>query len=267
MEKLNLRRMELSLTNGGLNEHATNQANAFKFRHVYKVPLGETKKSVYISAKDDKGRLVSLSSTDVEINARYQFLMYSVILEFPDHLDSGLEQNSEVKADMSVKQGGDVFYNRGWKTESIRTNPSSTPGSQPVITWRLPNSNFSREIASLDENIEIDLNLSEQDGIDGSGSSILETGWAIITAPFKAAQWVYEAVPSGFDGSNRLNQTGMPLKIHPDTTIGSTLSNKATVVYEIGTREGRIIANFSYDLKLIVPANPASGPTPMNSMN
>lgn len=257
VEKVNLRGMQSTIN----DEHATNQSNAFKFRHVYKAPLGETKKSVQISARNNSGRLVSLSATEVDINARYKFSMYSVILEFPDHLDSAVEQNSEVEGHMVVKQGGDVFYNRAWGPENIYT------GGKIKFNWNLPNTHFSREIAHLDQHIEIDLNLAELDGIDGSGSGALEFAWDVITAPFEAAKWTYEALSQGFDPSNSLNLSGMPLKIHPDTTIGSNIADKATVIYEIGNREGRIIAHFSYDLKLIIPANPASGATPMNSIN
>ncbi|MFK5947430.1 MAG: hypothetical protein QM500_01510, partial [Methylococcales bacterium] len=84
VQTVTLRGIKSSIT----NENTTNQSNAFKFSHVYKVPLEEPKKIVTISAKDSNGRVSSVSSTEVNINARYKFLMYSVVLAFPDHLDS-----------------------------------------------------------------------------------------------------------------------------------------------------------------------------------
>ena len=263
VETLNLLGMNVKSTTA--NEHQTNQSDAFKFRHVYKTPLDGTKKMVTISARNFSGRVVSVSSTEVDINARYKFSMYSVILEFPDHLDSSFESHSEIEGHMLVKQGGEAFYNRRWK-KSVLTAPSVPTTNN--IEWKLPQSHLSREIARLDDYFEIYLSLKEIDGV-GKSSSTLEFVWGVVTAPFKGAQYVYEALSSvtSFDGSNWPNRAEMPLKIHPETTIGSNNSNRATVIYSMGTKEGNIIAHFSYDLKLIVPANPASGPSPVMSMN
>lgn len=238
----------------GSNNNEISQ-NTYRLQHVYKKPF-QGSYLIYAVGNDAQGRKASDAISFTDINPRYKFSFYSLILEFPDHLDSSFEQNSEIIAHMTVSQGGNEFFDHKWK-KSVTTNPSLGPlpgEASHNPEWRIINSNFARNISDSDEPIKIVLKLDEEDGI-GSSSSILKGIYDVVTAPGRAIQWVAGGVE--FDGSNG---DDMPILIHPRATLRSqsSIKNSALVVYNIGTKEGKIVAHFSYDLKLIVPVDSAS---------
>ncbi len=221
--------------------------NTYRFQHIYKQPF-QGSYLIHAVGTDAQGYKASDAISYTDINPRYQLSFYSIILKFPDHLDSIFEENSEVKAKFIVKQGEQTLIDKTWE-KNVRTGGSriaieNEPGGRAIFaSWRIEESIFSREVLYFDDPINIELKLSETDYSDGG---ILES---IITAPGRALQKLWTSFPVKFDGRN----TGqMPFSIQPNGNSNS-FSGSHSVIYGIGTNEGEIIAEFTYDLKLIVP--------------
>ena len=240
VEVINLSKLRLLSPMPGDNQ----KPNTLKFQHVYRAPFDYGRKIIIAVTKDSEGKK-SYDTIVVEVEQRYKLSFYSIILEFPDHLDSSFESFSEIEARMIASQGGTIFFSNNWK-DDVLTAPQIT--TDKPIQWRLNHSNFAREISYSDEPICIGLTLDEHDGIGDEGG-VLNTIWDIVSAPFRLLQYI-PLPPVEFDTSTVLNQTGIPLKIHPKTSINST---SATAVFKIPDNEGKIYATFNYDLNLIVP--------------
>lgn len=245
VETITLKGIRSTITEENTTDFAS---RVYKFKHIYKAPINNINKRISIVAKDDMGRNSSASTKDLTLNPRYKLSFYSVILKFPDHLDSIFEENSEIKAELVVRQGAQTLINKTM-TKDVRTGGSrisveNEPGQRPIFArWKIEESVFSREISYSDEPINIDLNLSE---IDFSDGGLFQS---IITAPGRLIQKFGEIAPSKFDGSN---SGRMPFTIHPNGAPNG-LSGTHRVIYKMGTNEGDIIADFAFDLKLIVP--------------
>lgn len=220
------------------------EPNTLKFQHVYRAPFDFGRKIIIAVTKDSEGKK-SYDTIVVELEQRYKLSFYSIILEFPDHLDSSFESISEVEARMIASQGGRIFFSNNWK-DDVLTAPQITTGKP--IQWRLNHSNFTREISYSDEPLSIGLTLNEHDGIGDEGG-VLNTIWDIVSAPFRLLQYI-PLPPIEFDTSVVLNPTGIPFQIHPKKSLNST---SATAVFKIPDNEGTVYATFNYDLSLIVP--------------
>jgi len=243
VEVINLLQLRLLSPRIGDNQ----EPNTLKFQHVYRTPFDHGRTIITAVTKDSAGRK-SFDVAVVELEQRYKLSFYSIILSFPDHLDSIFEQTSEVEARMLVSQAGtDFFINNNWKAD-VNTNPNIGLLPGETISWFLKGSNFSREISYSDEPISIDLKLEEHDGI-GEEGSVINKIWDIVSAPFRLLQYI-PLPPYEFDDTIILNPTEIPLKIHPRTSINST---SATAVFKIPNNEGKIYATFNYDLNLIIP--------------
>ena len=239
VEIINLSKLRLLSPKVGDNQ----EPNSLKFQHVYKAPFDNGRNIVTAVTKDLEGRK-SFDTVVVEVEPRYKLSFYSIILEFPDHLDSSFESISEVEARMIGSQGGRIFFSNNWK-DDILTAPSITTGDP--IQWRLDQSSFAREISYSDEPVYIGLTLTEHDGLGDEGG-LGNLVWDIVSAPFRLLQYI-PLPPLEFDTSTVINQTGIPLKIHPEISLNST---SATAVFEMPP-EGKIYATFNYELNLIVP--------------
>ena len=240
VEVINLSQLRLLSSKAAGNQ----EPNTLKFQHVYRPPLDSGRKIITAVTKDSEEKK-SYETIVVEVEQRYKLSFYSIILEFPEHLDSSFESISEVEARMIASQGGRIFFANNWK-DDVLTAPQISTGEH--IQWRLNHSNFVREITYSDEPICIGLSLVESDGFGDEGG-VLNTIWDIVSAFFRAFQYI-PLPPVEFDTSSVLNKTGMPFKIHPKTSLNS---NFATAVFQIPDNEGKVYATFNYDLNLIVP--------------
>ncbi|CAM3818678.1 hypothetical protein [Rheinheimera salexigens] len=240
VEVINLAKLRHSSPQAGGQQ----EPNTLKFQHVYRPPLDYGRKIIIAVTTDSEGKK-SYDTVVVEVVQRYKLSFYSIILEFPDHLDSSFESFSEVEARMIASQGGTIFFSNNWK-DDVLTAPQIITGKP--IQWRLNQSNFAREMSYSDEPICIGLTLEEHDGL-GEDGGVLNTIWEIVSAPFRLLQYI-PLPPIEFDTSTVVNKTGIPLKIHPKTSLSSS---SATAVFKIPNNEGKIYATFYYDLNLIVP--------------
>lgn len=222
------------------------EPNTLKIQHVYRAPFDYGSRFINAVAEDSEGRRSS-DSIVVDIERRYRLSFYSIILEFPHHLDSSFESFSEIEARMYAKHGGTVFFDKSWK-DDVLTAPQITTGAP--ITWRLNQSHFTRDISYSDAPIEIYFDMVEADGI-GEEGGIWNTIWDVLTFP----KYIFTLYPlstnPAFDSYDLPNQIDeMPLKIHPETSLNSTV---ATCVFRMPSDRGVVFARFNYELNLIVP--------------
>jgi hypothetical protein len=225
------------------------------FQYVFQAPGGS--KIIAADSLDVEGERVSISKT-VNVEARYKLSFYPVRLEFPEHLDSYLEEYSEIKAHMQASQGGNTFFDQTWR-KSIFTNDSSPIGSGGLAIgkWRIEASKFSREVLVTDSPIVIDFDLTEEDGVDGAGA-VVSVVYDFITGIARSVGKVIKNKGVKFNTSTeRINS------IHPnDNDAIGDKSHSVTrrIIYNVTdggvvvlSGEGKVFVDFSYDFKLIVP--------------
>jgi len=149
VEIINISKWRNTIVAGG----GSQDPNTLKFQHVYKSPLDFGRKIV-TAVTTDSARNKSNNTILIEVDRRYKLSFYQIVLEFPDHLDSVFETDSEIEARMSVWQDGIIFNSKTWRDDD-NTAPNITSGK--TVQWSLNQSHFSREISYSDEPIYFDL--------------------------------------------------------------------------------------------------------------
>jgi hypothetical protein len=241
---INLHQLRLiSLANG-----SAQAPNSLRVQHVYHEPFDRGQKLVVAVTTDNEGKK-AWDAVMVDTDPRFKLNFYSIVMEFPDHLDSIFEINSELDITLRAVQNSRIFFFNSWK-DSITTDPQFNIADP--IQWRLEGSHFSREISFNDEPIAVEITVDENDGI-GDPGSFINGVWDIVSAPFKGLHTIYDLAkdfPHEFDGSAPGEGFTFPrFIIHPSRDIYTFID------FRIGTfpEEGHVIARLSYELKLIVP--------------
>lgn len=238
VEVIDLYRLRIQSGNPGDSQ----EPNTLKFQHIYRAPFDYGRKIIVAITLDTQGKK-SFETAVVEVEQRFKFSFYSIILDFPEHLDSTFETDSELDVRMNAFQDHTIFFANNWKAD-ITTAPQITTGEP--IQWRLAQSSFSREISYSDEPIGVFLEIFEEDGL-GEEGGVLNFFWDVVTLPFRAFQNF--PFTGDFDTDSREDQTGYPLYFHPRIAHSTPL----TARYDMTDNEGKVIATFHYDLTLIVP--------------
>lgn len=113
--------------------------NTLRVQHAYKPPFDTGSRLITVVTVDDQGATASEPAV-VELVRRYRVNLYSVVLEFPHHLDSAFETESEIQASMHASFEGERFFSESWEG-GVVTAPQITTG-QPnhmAARWqRLP---------------------------------------------------------------------------------------------------------------------------------
>ena len=180
-----------------------------------------------------------------DINPRYNFTLYSIILDIPSGLDFFTEDHAEIEATVTATQGNQSVFEHT-REENVSNDKSSS----------LRMNGFTREISWSDDPVDIKVSVIEADGIGDEGSFWNDV-WDVVSAPFRGIQWLAGFRGVKFDGSScGLSGCEEGLSVHPQNNFVLTSSTK-TDSYDIGTREGTIEVKYSYELKLIVPLDKA----------
>lgn len=229
---------------------ADNQSpNTLRVQHAYRSPFDTGSRLITVVSVDDQGESATESAV-VDLERRFRVNLFSVVLEFPHHLDSVFETKSEIQASMHATFEGDKFFSQTWKSDVV-TAPSIVTG-QP-ITWLLEGSGFQRELRSTDEPIKIWFDVAENDG-PGDEGSLLNTIWDVVTSPVILFKMYPLSTNPGLDEFDVPNQiSSLPFTLHPDTSLGTTV---ATGVYRLSLDRGVVFVRFHYELQLIVPLDP-----------
>jgi hypothetical protein len=217
--------------------------NTFRFQHEYKKPFD----SRYIISSWVTNPLGGKAWDHAlfDINPRYNFTLYSIILGIPSGLDFFTEDHAEIEARVTATQGNQSVFEHT-REENVSNDKSSS----------LRMNGFTREISRSDEPVEIKVSITEADGI-GEEGSLWNDIWDVVSAPFRGIQWLAGFRGVKFDGSScALSGCEEGLSVHPQNNFVLTSSTK-TDSYDIGTREGTIEVKYSYELKLIVPLDAA----------
>lgn len=226
------------------NLNSNNQdGNTFRFQHEYKKPFD----SRYIISAWVTNPLggKAWDHAVFDINPRYNFTLYSIILGIPSGLDFFTEDHAEIEAHVTATQGNQSVFEHT-REENVSNDKSSS----------LRMNGFTREISRSDEPVEIKVSITEADGIGDEGSWLNDI-WDVASAPFRGIQWLAGFRGVKFDGSScGLSGCEEGLSVHPQNNFVLTSSTK-TDSYDIGTREGTIEVKYSYELKLIVPLDTA----------
>jgi len=228
---------------------AGNSPNTVRVQHVYQSPFDVGSRLVTVVATDTSGETTSESAV-VDLERRYSVTFFSVVLEFPHHLDSAFETESEMEALMYAKYEGEEIFKRSWK-ESVVTAPNIITGTP--ITWALEGSGFQRELSESDEPIKIWFELAENDG-PGTEDSLINKIWDVITSPvilFKMSPYSTNPGLDNYDPDDFKNLFyEMPLTLHPLTAINRTVS---TGIYRLPLDRGVVFVRFNYELRLLIP--------------
>ncbi|MBL1321184.1 MAG: hypothetical protein COA63_009020 [Methylophaga sp.] len=216
------------------DKNRTSDPAKFKFQHIYKAPFDQSNRTVKVLAKDANGKGVSASSTEVNINPRYTFILYPVQLEINEHLDSITETHSELYVYMNMMHNNQLIVGKEWR-ESIQTAPGAGEGMLYPVHYSLGNdSRVQLEMSYQDEPIQVYFNMKEEDN------------WA------KSAWDVVTNIPASFDGSNQI--THIP-GLHPKDFTGS---KEVRAIHRIDD-DGTVTAVLSVELNLIVPSTNSDG--------
>lgn len=243
-EVINLRRLRLQSSQVGEEQ----ELNTLRIQHVYQTPFDQGRRILVASMRDRDGRM-SYETAVIEIEKRYKFNLFSLNLEFPDHLDSIWESVSEIEARLSISQGGETLFERIWNKDVI-TQPQIITGE--TIRWRLDESQFSEVLSESDEPIVLHLDLMEHDGLGEDGSTLNKI-WDVVSYPFRLIQYL-PLPPVEFDDTVFSDQFVPPLEIHPNSRRST--ENSATAAFRIPPNEGRIYAKFRFEVTLLVPLDP-----------
>ncbi|MFK5982210.1 MAG: hypothetical protein QM499_04775 [Flavobacteriaceae bacterium] len=202
--------------------------NTYKLQHTYDESASK-RKIILVQVQDSKDR-ITWETAVIEIEPRYTFISYPVIIKGKEHLDTFLESNSEFTINMVVTLNNGTLLEKHWKLD-IKTD--DTP-----FSFKLKESEFKTEMIYSDEPINIKFLISEDDNIFKSiGNGILD----FITNPGVE-----------FDTSN---QTSL-YSFHPRYVKGSIQSINS---YKFDD-DGSVDVVFNLEMNLIVPLDKVSQP-------
>jgi LEA14-like dessication related protein len=207
--------------------------NTYKLQHAYDENAPK-RKIILVQVQDIKDR-ITWETAVIEIEPRYTFISYPVIIKGKEHLDTFLESNSEFTIDMVVTLNNGTLLEKHWEL-SIKTD--DTP-----FSFKLKESGYKTEIIYSDEPINIKFLISEDDNIFKSvGNSILD----FITNPGVE-----------FDTSNQINR----FSFHPRHDKG----NIQTITSYKFDDDGSVDVVFNLEMNLIVPLAKVNQPVSARS--
>jgi len=196
--------------------------DTFKIQHVYD-DNAPKRKIILVQVQDKKNRF-SWENAVIDIEPRYTFISYPVILNIKDHLDTFLESDSELKINMLATLNDATILEKNW-------NPVITTDSSLPVSFKLNDSSIKLEMVWSDKPIYFNFLLSEEDNIFKEiGRSIAN----FITNPGVE-----------FDGSIQLNF----LYFHPKFFKGS---KQFVIDYRLD-KDGNVDVIFNVEMNLIVP--------------
>jgi len=212
---IDLRKERLILGGNSLPE------NTFKLQHKYDEKASK-RKIILVQSQDNTGK-TAWDTAVIEIEPRYKFICYPVVLEFNNHFDTMFESHSEFEINMTVNHNGNTVLEEQWK-ESIQTG---NPGGGIIfpIHFTLEGSRINLDISYSDEPILISFIIKEKDNL------------------FKDIFDVLTDIPSDFDTSNTVSPS-----FHPKNYTGSK-----EFIVDYGLHDGTVTTLIRTEMNLIVP--------------
>jgi len=222
--------------------------NTIRVQHVYEEPEPPARTSnylFYIVLQENDGSRSFGPAQRILMEPRYQFNIYGVTLEFNSHLDSSLEQVTEISIDMMVTHGDNKLIDKHWDPDVYtNSNIGPLPGEERFpVYFELTDSRLSHEILlGSPDGIFINFVTSERE-------NIAKDIWEYIVA-------VKDFFVIEFDGSTEIFDDGAPRGIHP-----ARLTNRGVKTYnvELEVQDGYFDANIKTEMKLIVPIDKTTG--------
>ncbi len=187
----------------------------------------------YTVLVDKDGRRSFGPAQRLRMVPRYKFILYPLILELNSHLDTFLEEDSELGIDMKATHNDEVFFEKHWNADiTTNGNIGPLPGeSRFPVTFTLTGSALQREIA-LDSEDGVVLNITAAEN-----ESWLNDVWDFLV----------DVVTIEFDGSNDIMSDG-PRGFHPIYQKGSQ-----QYLREFSVRDGSFKITLNTEMNLIVP--------------
>lgn len=194
--------------------------NTFRIQHKYD-EQAPSRKIILVQTIDDKGKSV-WENRVIEIERKYKFICYPIVLEIYDHFDSEFETISEFDIKMIVNHNNTTVKDEHWR-EDIKTL-NRFKGTIYPIYFTIDNSSFNLDISYSDDPIYIDFFIKEED-------NLIKNILKVITSI------------SEFDTS-----TQIPSSFHPQEYTGS---KDFRVRYDL--KDGMLKVLLRTEMKLIVP--------------
>ncbi len=215
--------------------------NTIKIQHVYDVPPPPNLGSnflFYTVLQDVEGRRSFGPAQQLSIIPRYEFILRPVILEFNSHLDSSLEQETEISIDMTAIHSGEDFFHKHWEPNVVTNgNIGPLPHEErfPVF-YKLNGSQLRHEIP-LDSEDGIILNFCAKER-----ENFAKDAWQFLADVFTIE----------FDTSNTAVGDGRPRGFHPLNYTGAKQVKRYLKV-----QDGYFEAILNTEMNLIVPLDRA----------
>jgi hypothetical protein len=214
--------------------------SAIRIQPVYPKPISRATGNNYLFYTDTAGSRKFGPSQRVQLVPKYTFNMYGTRLEFNHHLDSALEQGTEIAIDLKVTHGDSMFFDKHWDLNVV-TNTNIGPAlgeSRFPVFFELAESHLSYEISLTDsEGIMINFIQSEHE--------ILQRIFGRFSGKVK------DVFSVNFDGCIQAEyiDDGFPRGIHP-----ARLLNRGAYTYSIilDVQDGYFSAHVKTDMTLMV---------------
>ena len=222
--------------------------NTIKVQHVYAEPeppaIGRNL-LFYTLLQDIDGSRKFGPSQRVRVNPRYKFNIYSTTLEFNSHLDSALEQETEISIDMKITHGDNILLDKHWDPDVVTNiGPLGIEEIFPVF-FKLPGARLNYEISLGDlDGIIINFVQSERE-------NIAKDAWEFLGD-------IKDIFIVNFDTSTEatIEDDGLPQGIHP-----ARLSDRGSKTYKrfLDVQDGFFQVIIQTEMKLLVPLDRTSG--------
>jgi len=199
--------------------------NTYKLQHAYNESASK-RKIILVQVQDSKNR-ITWETAVIEIEPRYTFISYPVIIEGREHLDSFFESDSEFILDMVVTLNRGTLLDKHWELD-IKTD-------DPPFSFKLKESAFKTQIVYSDNPIGINFFITED---DNNFKSFVDL---ILDLPIVE-----------FDTSNQLNY----FSFHPRYFKGSQEFRRTFSLKD----DGSVDVVFNLEMNLIVPLDKVSQP-------
>ena len=194
--------------------------NTFRLQHIYDATAPK-RKIILVQTIDNRGKSV-WENRVIEIETKYKFICYPIVLEIYDHFDSEFETISEFDIKMIVNHDNTTVKDEHW-SEDIKTLNRFNGTIYPII-FTIDNSGFNLDISYSDDPIFIDFFIKEED-------NLLKNILKVLTST------------SEFDTS-----TQIPASFHPQEYTGS---KDFRLRYDLN--DGMLKVLLRTEMKLIVP--------------
>lgn len=199
--------------------------NTYKLQHGYDENAPK-RKIILVQVQDKKDR-ITWETAVIEIEPRYTFISYPVIIEGREHLDSFFESDSEFKIDMVVTLNRGTLLDKRWELD-IKTD-------EPPFSFKLTESAFKTQIIYSDNPIYIHISITEDD-------NTFKSIWDLIL----------DLPIVEFDTSNQVGFSGF----HPRNFKGSKQFRGTFGLKD----DGNVDVVLNLEMNLIVPFDKVSQP-------